>query len=351
MKLKDIAARLQCRLEGDGEVEIHRVAGIDRAEPGDLTFLAHEKYRKRLAGTHASAVIVGPDAPANAVSAALLRTDQPYLAFARAVALLMPTAPPPSGVDPASSIAPDVALGPDVAIGPFVSIGAGASIGARTVIYPNVAIGAGATIGEDCVIHSQVSIRDRVAIGHRVVLQDGAVVGSEGFGFARQPDGSHLKIPQRAGIVLEDDVEIGANTTIDRPAIGETRIGAGTKIDNLVQVAHGVRVGRRVLLAAQVGIAGSCEIDDDVVLAGQVGVANHVRLGKGVIATAQTGIPNSVDAGEYISGYPAIAHRDWLKSSAVYRQLPALRKRVADLEQRIAELEEKLAACPIPSDQ
>jgi UDP-3-O-[3-hydroxymyristoyl] glucosamine N-acyltransferase len=349
MKLKDIAVRLQCRLEGDGDIEIHRVAGIDRAEPGDLTFLAHEKYRKRLAGTRASAVIVGPDAPATA-SAALLRTDQPYLAFARAVALLMPTAPPPRGVDPASSIAPDVRLGPDVAIGPFVAIGAGASIGARTVIYPNVSIGAGTAIGDDCVICSQVSIRDRIVIGHRVVLQDGAVVGSEGFGFARQPDGTHLKIPQRAGVVLEDDVEIGANAAIDRPAIGETRIGAGTKIDNLVQVAHGVRIGRRVLLAAQVGIAGSCEIDDDVVLAGQVGVANHVRLGKGVIATAQTGIPNSVDDGEYISGYPAIEHREWLKSSAVFRQLPALRKRVADLEQRIVELEEKLAACQIPSD-
>jgi UDP-3-O-[3-hydroxymyristoyl] glucosamine N-acyltransferase len=151
-----------------------------------------------------------------------------------------------------------------------------------------------------------------------------------------------LKIPQRADIIIEDDVEIGANTTIDRPAIGETRIGAGTKIDNLVQIGHGVTVGRRVLLAAQVGIAGSCAVGDDVVLAGQVGVANHVQLGNRVMATAQTGIPNSVDDGAYISGYPAIDHAEWLKSSAVFRQLPALRKRVATLEQRIAELEEKL---------
>jgi UDP-3-O-[3-hydroxymyristoyl] glucosamine N-acyltransferase len=189
-----------------------------------------------------------------------------------------------------------------------------------------------------------VSIRERVSIGNRVVLQDGVVVGSDGFGFVRQDDGTHLKIPQRADVVVEDDVEIGANTTIDRPAVGETRIGAGTKIDNLVQVAHGVTVGRRVLLAAQVGIAGSTTIEDDVVLAGQVGVAGHLRIGRGVVATAQTGVPNSVGAGEKISGYPAIANRDWLKSSAIFRQLPVLKKRVMDLEQRIEELEEKLAA-------
>jgi len=349
MKLSEIASRLECALEGDGDVDIRRVAGIDRAEPGDLTFLSHEKYVKKFPTTRASAVIVGRDVPAR-TSAALLRTDQPYLAFCKAVELLMPPAPPPTGIDRQTAIAPDVKLGPGVAIGPFVTIGAGASIGARTLIYPNVTIGPGTIIGDDCIVHSQVSIRDRVVIGHRVILQDGAVVGSEGFGFAKQPDGTHRKIQQRADIVIEDDVEIGANSTIDRPAIGETRIGAGTKIDNLVQVGHGVRIGRRVLLAAQVGIAGSCELGDDVVLAGQVGVANHVKLGNGVIATAQTGIPNSVDAGEYISGYPAIEHREWLKSSAVYRMLPVLKKRVAELEQRLAELEEKLAQCPTPSD-
>jgi UDP-3-O-[3-hydroxymyristoyl] glucosamine N-acyltransferase len=238
-----------------------------------------------------------------------------------------------------------------VSIGPFVTIGAGASIGARTIVYPNVTIGAAVRIGTDCIVRSQVSIRDGVVIGDRVILQDGAVVGSEGFGFARQPDGTHLKIPQRAGVIIEDDVEIGANTTIDRPAVGETRIGAGTKIDNLVQIAHGVRVGRRVLLAAQVGLAGSCVVEDDVILAGQVGVANHVHLGKGVVATAQTGIPNSVDAGSFVSGYPAIPNRDWLKSSAIFRALPALRKRMAVLEQQIVELEEKLLACQTPSDR
>jgi UDP-3-O-[3-hydroxymyristoyl] glucosamine N-acyltransferase len=173
-----------------------------------------------------------------------------------------------------------------------------------------------------------------------VIIQDGAVIGSDGFGFARRADGTHHKIPQIGAIVIDDDVEIGANTTIDRPAVGETRIGAGTKIDNLVQIAHGVTIGRNVLLAAQVGIAGSVTIEDSVTLAGQVGVAGHITLGQGVIATAQTGIPNSVAAGEFVSGYPAIANRDWLRSSAVFRKLPELKKRIADLERRIKELED-----------
>jgi len=351
LKLRDLAERLECRLEGDGEIEIRRVAGIDRAADGDVTFIAHEKYLARLSTTAASAVIVAPDVSAKGTLAALLRTDQPYLAFARAVSLLTDAPPPPTGIDPASAIAADAALGADVSVGPFAVIGAGARIGARTVIYPNAVIGPGVSIGEDCVIRSQVSIRDGVVLGNRVILQDGVVLGSEGFGFARQADGTHLKIPQRGGLVVDDDVEIGANSTVDRPAVGETRIGAGTKIDNLVQVAHGVTIGRRVLLAAQVGIAGSSVIEDDVVLAGQVGVANHVRLGRGVLATAQTGIPSSVDAGGYVSGYPAIDHREWLRSSAVYRHLPALKKRVAELEHRLAELAQKLDECRPPSER
>jgi UDP-3-O-[3-hydroxymyristoyl] glucosamine N-acyltransferase len=193
------------------------------------------------------------------------------------------------------------------------------------------------------VIHAHVSIRERVFVGDRVVVQDGAVIGSDGFGFVTQTDKTHVKIPQHGDVVIEDDVEIGANTTIDRPAVGETRVQAGTKIDNLVQIGHGSIVGHRVRFAAQVGLAGSTIVEDDVVLAGQVGVAGHLRIGAGVVASAQTGIPNSVDAGEFVSGYPAIPNRDWLKASAVYRRLPALRRRVAELEQRLAELEGKLA--------
>ena len=346
MKLAEIAERLGCRLDaGSPNIEIGRVAGIEQAGPGDLTFVANPKYQAQLLTTRASAVIVGSAADVPQTQTAVLRCDNPYLAFARAVGLLAEHVPPAPGVDQLSAVAADASLGADVSIGAFVTVGAGASIGARTIVYPNAVIGPGASLGEDCVVHSHVSIRERVSIGHRVVLQDGVVVGSDGFGFVKQADGTHLKIPQHAAVVIEDDVEIGANTTIDRPAVGETRIGAGTKIDNLVQVAHGVTVGRRVLFAAQVGIAGSTVVEDDVVLAGQVGVAGHIRIGKGVVATAQTGVPNSIDAGEVVSGYPAIANRDWLKSAAVFRHLPEMKKRVADLEQRIKELEEKLAQC------
>jgi len=353
LKLRDIADRLHCRLEraagaggpgGNEDVEIRRVAGIEQAGPGDLTFVANPRYRALLGQTRASAVILAASESGDAVSAvpatcAVLRADNPYLAFAHAVALLAQATPPAKGVDRLSSIAADAALGPDVSIGPFVTIGSGATIGARTIIFPNAVIGTGVQLGDDCVIHSHVSIRERVVIGHRVIVQDGAVLGSDGFGFVKQADGTHLKIPQHAAVVIEDDVEIGANTAIDRPAVGETRIHAGAKIDNLVQIAHGVSVGARALLAAQVGIAGSTVIEDDVVLAGQVGVAGHLRIGKGAVATAQTGIPHSLDAGEFVSGYPAIKNRDWLKASAVFRQLPALKKQIAQLEERIAQLE------------
>jgi UDP-3-O-[3-hydroxymyristoyl] glucosamine N-acyltransferase len=345
VKLRDIAERLKCRLEAgaaDDSVEIHRVAGIEHAGSGDLTFVANPRYQALIAQTRASAIILGPSKPGETNASppcAVLRAENPYLAFAHAVDLLVRTPLPAKGVDRLSSVAADAVLGADVSIGPFVAIGAGASIGARTIVYPNAVIGAGARLGDDCVIHSRVSIRERVVIGNRVIVQDGAVIGSDGFGFVKQADGTHFKIPQHADVVIEDDVEIGANTTIDRPAVGETRIRAGAKIDNLVQIGHGVSVGRRALLAAQVGIAGSTALEDDVVLAGQVGVAGHLRIGQGAVATAQTGIPNSVGAGEVVSGYPAIPNREWLKASAVFRQLPDLRKRIADLEARLAALE------------
>jgi UDP-3-O-[3-hydroxymyristoyl] glucosamine N-acyltransferase len=351
MKLIDLAERLNCQLEGDGDIEILRVAGIERAQSGDLTFVANPKYYPQLAATQASAVIVSESLPAAGTRSAILRSSQPYQAFAAAVSLFAHAAPPVPGIDPTAAIAPGATIGADVSIGAFVSVGRDAAIGARTIVYPGAVIGPGARIGEDCVIHARASIRERVHIGHRVVLQDGAVVGADGFGFVKQADGTHLKIPQLADVFIEDDVEIGANTTIDRPAVGETRVCAGTKIDNLVQIGHGVTVGRRVLFAAQVGIAGSTVVDDDVVLAGQVGVAGHIRLGKGVVATAQTGIPNSLDDGDFVSGYPAISNRDWLKSSAIFRHLPGLKKRVAELEQRIVELEARLAECRIPSDR
>jgi UDP-3-O-[3-hydroxymyristoyl] glucosamine N-acyltransferase len=350
LTLRELAERLQCRLDGDGEIEIARVTGIEHAAAGDLTFIANPKYQQFLQTTRASAVLVTPGIERPAGGPALLVCERPYLAFAQALGVLVNATLPAPGIDPTSIVAPDAQLGERVSIGPLAVVGAGARIGARTVIFPAAVIGPGAVIGDDCVVHARVSIRERVRLGHRVVVQDGAVIGSDGFGFVKQADGSHLKIPQHADVVIEDDVEIGANTAIDRPAVGETRIRRGAKIDNLVQVAHGVTVGERTLFAAQVGIAGSTVVEEDVVLAGQVGVAGHIRIGKGVVATAQTGVPNSVDPGTMISGYPAIANRDWLKSSAIFRNLPALKKRVVELEQRIAELEEKLAACRPPSE-
>jgi UDP-3-O-[3-hydroxymyristoyl] glucosamine N-acyltransferase len=269
----------------------------------------------------------------------MLRTPNPYLAFAEAIALLSPATRPPAGVDPTAVVASDARVAPGASIGPLVAVGPRAIIGARTVLHPGVVVGAGARIGDDCVIHARVSVREGVELGNRVVVQDGAVIGSDGFGFAQRSDGTHQKIPQIGAVVIEDDVEVGANTTIDRPAVGETRIKAGTKIDNLVQVAHGVHVGRDVLLAAQVGIAGSSTLGDRVALGGQVGVAGHITLGDGVRATAQTGIPNDVEAGTLVSGYPAISNREWLKASAVFRRLPDLKRTLTELERRVAELE------------
>jgi UDP-3-O-[3-hydroxymyristoyl] glucosamine N-acyltransferase len=337
LKLSELAARLECRLEGDGDLEVTRVAGIEDAGSGDVTFFANAKYAAALRSTGATAVILADNA--EPAPCAMLRTKHPYLAFARAVALFADGWRPATGVHRLALIEEGASVAPDASIGPFAVIGEGARIGARTIVHAHVTIGRGAQLGDDCLIHARASIRERVSLGHRVIVQDGAVIGSDGFGFARTAEGDHVKIPQVGDVVIEDDVEIGANTTIDRPAVGETRIAAGAKIDNLVQIAHGVTVGRRALLAAQVGVAGSTTIEDAVTLAGQVGVAGHLTIGQGTIATAQTGIPNSLDAGSFVSGYPAIPNREWLKASAVFRKLPELRRRLADLEQRLAELE------------
>jgi UDP-3-O-[3-hydroxymyristoyl] glucosamine N-acyltransferase len=251
-----------------------------------------------------------------------------------------------AGIHPSAVVAPSAEVGARVYIGPLVTVGEGARIGEGSVLVAQVHIGDHVRMGRDCRIHAHVSVREDVVLGDRVILHDGAVVGADGFGFAEREDGSHQKIPQRGSVVLEHDVEIGANSTIDRPAVGETRIGAGTKIDNLVHVAHGVQIGRHVLLAAQVGIAGSTTLEDHVVLAGQVGVAGHLTVGRGARATAQTGIPHSVPAGGFVSGYPAIDNREWLKAAALFRRLPELKKTLADLANRVAALEAQIAAEP-----
>jgi UDP-3-O-[3-hydroxymyristoyl] glucosamine N-acyltransferase len=347
VKLRDLADRLGCRLEGDSDVEITRVAGLEDARPGDLTFLANPKYASLLPRTRASAVILLHGE--GAAPCAMLRSDNPYLAFARAVALFAPDWRPAPGVHAMSVVAEDVALGRDVAIGAFVAVGAGARIGDRTVVFPNVTIGPGAIIGDDCVIHSNVSVRERVTLGNRVILQNGVVVGGDGYGFVRRSDGTHEKIPQVAAVVIEDEVELGANTTVDRPAVGETRIKAGTKIDNLVQIAHGVRVGRNVLMAAQVGIAGSTTIEDDVMFGGQVGVGGHLTIGRGAVAVGQSGVTNSLEAGSVVAGYPAINNLEWRKASVIFRRLPELKRRIEELEARIAALTSGTGAAGGPS--
>lgn len=344
MTLRELAVRLDCRLEGDGDLEIARVAGIRDAEPGDITFLANAKYEKALAATRASAVILRDDAPP--APCAMLRTSNPYLAFARAIGALHAQPGPQVGIHPTAVLAPTARLGSGVSIGAHVVVGEGTTIGDRTVVMPNVTIGPDTHIGADCLIHANVSLRERVTIGNRVVLQNGVVVGADGYGFVRRPDGTHEKIPQVATVVIEDDVELGANTTVDRPAVGATRIGAGTKIDNLVMIGHGVTVGRNVLLAAQVGIAGSTELADDVVFGGQVGVGGHLTIGRGAIAVGQSGVTHSLDAGVMVAGYPAIASRDWRKASVIFHRLPELKKRIEELEARLDELTSRGARHP-----
>ena len=336
MTLRELADRLGCRLEGDGDLPIFRVASLASAGPGDIAFFSNPKYAAALARSAASAVIAADGVP---VPGAALRTPQPYAAFARALAVLHPQQPPPAGVHPTAVVDPTAVVGADVSIGPYACVGAGAVLGARVVLRPHATVGDGAVLGDDCLLHPHVSVRERVTLGHRVVVQDHAVIGSDGFGFAPDAGGTLLKVPQIGTVVVGDDVEIGASTAIDRPPIGATVIGAGSKIDNLVQIAHGVELGERVILVSQVGIAGSTTVGAGTVLAGQVGVAGHLSIGAGVRATAQTGIPNSLPDKAFVSGYPAIDNRDWLKASAVFRTLPALRRQVADLRRRIAALE------------
>jgi UDP-3-O-[3-hydroxymyristoyl] glucosamine N-acyltransferase len=335
MLLRDVAERLGCTLRGDGSVVIERFAAIEQAGPGDLTFVANPKYATRLEETRASAVIVGKD---TATSLPSLLSTNPYLTYARAVALLHPEARPAPGVHPSAVVHKDAVLGPDVHVGALAVIGARSRVGPRSILHPLVVLAEDVILGADCVLHSGVNVREGCRLGDRVVVQNGAVIGADGFGFAKDEEGRYHKIPQRGIVVVEDDVEIGALTAIDRAALAETRIGRGVKVDNLVQIGHSVAIGEDTVLAGQVGIAGSTRVGRGVTLAGQVGVAGHLEVGDGVIATAQTGIPASVETGRVVSGYPAIDNRAWLKSSAVFARLPELQRRVRELEREIEEL-------------
>ncbi len=325
MKLSEIASALKARLEG-ADCEITGVAGIEQAVAGQLTFVANPKYAAAAKTTKASAVIVDEAFPALLVTT--LRTKEPYLAFARAIEFFYRPPRYAAGVHPTAVVHPSAKLGRNAHIGAYTVIMDDVEIGDDAVLLPHVVIYPGARIGRQFFAHAHAVVREHCRLGDGVILQNGAVVGADGFGFAVDERKRWQKIVQSGPAVLGDAVEVQANACVDRASIGETRIGRGTKIDNLVQVGHGCTVGDDTLLCAQVGLAGSTEIGDHVILAGQVGVAGHCKIGDGAVATAQSGIPNDVEPGKIVSGYPAIDNRQWLRCVAVFNKLPELAKSV-----------------------
>lgn len=334
MKLGEIATKLGCELHGDAEIEITGVAGIEEAQPGELTFLANPRYRAALAKTRASAIIVGRNE--RRLALATLRADDSYFTFARAIELFFQPPFYAPGVHSTAVISPSATIGPRAHIGPHCFIDDDVEIGGDAVLHSFVAIYWGAKIGDGFFAHSHVAVRERCRIGNRVILQNGVVIGGDGFGFARRPDGSWHKMRQSGITVIEDDVEIQANSTVDRATVGETRIRRGAKIDNLVQVGHACKVGEDTLLCGQVGLAGSTQVGNRAVLAGQVGAAGHLRIGDGAVLTAQSGVPNDIPAGAVYSGYPAMENKAWLKSVAAFHRLPELLKTVRDLKDKPA---------------
>jgi len=327
MKLKDIATKIGARLEpANAAVEIVGVAGIENAGEGQVTFIANAKYTSAAKTTQASAIIVEEKFPA--LDKPTLRTRNPQFAYAKVVEIFHQPLSFPRGIHPTAVVDPTAKIGADASIGPYtviynnVEIGDGCTLLAHVVLYPGV------KIGRNFTAHAHVSVRENSEIGNNVLLHNGVVIGADGFGFAKDDKGAWYKIIQSGKVVIEDDVEIQANSCIDRASLGETRIARGVKIDNLVQVGHNCMVEENAMLCAQVGLAGSTEIGKNVILAGQVGVAGHLKIGDGAIATAQTGIPNDVEAGRLVSGYPAIDNKQWLRSVAVFNKLPELAKAV-----------------------
>ena len=333
MKLSRISEALGARIEnGSPDTEIAGVAGIEEAGPGQLTFVANVKYTAAAKTTLASAVIVAEDFPA--ISTAMLRSKNPYLAWAKAVELFHPPLRYVPGVHATAVVDPTAKIGKNAHIGPYVVIDQGVEIGDDAVILAQVVIYRGAKIGNNFFAHAHAVVREFCRLGDNVVLQNGVVVGCDGFGFAKDDGGRWHKIMQAGGAVIENDVELQANTCIDRASVGATRIARGAKLDNLVHIGHSCTVGEDTLLCAQVGLAGTTDVGNNVVLAGQVGVAGHCKIGDGVIAIAQSGIPHDVPAGKMISGSPAIDQRLWLKCSAVYAKLPEIAKAVSKLSRR-----------------
>jgi UDP-3-O-[3-hydroxymyristoyl] glucosamine N-acyltransferase len=337
--LAELAEALKGQIVGDGSVVIRDVAGIREALPGDVTFIANSRYDAYLDETRASAVICARDTSMARVP--LLLVDNPYLAFQQVVRIFRPDRDRQEpGVHPTAVVAGDAVLGAEASVGPWCVVESGARLGDRVVMQAHGYVGPRAEIGHDTLLYPTVTIREDCVIGSRCILHPGVVVGSDGFGFAFD-EGRYQKIPQVGNVVIGDDVEIGANTTIDRATTHSTRIGDGTKIDNLVQIGHNVVIGKHCIIVAQVGISGSTELEDHVTLGGQVGVVGHIHIGQGAMVGAQSGVTKSVETRAIVSGTPAVAHGLWKRIQALLQRLPQLVVRVREVEERIEKLERR----------
>jgi len=342
MKLGEIATALGCRLQGDRDLEITGVLGMEDAAPGHLTFLANPKYGPKAKHTKASAILVSEPAISEnklGIGMAILISANPYFDFARALALFYQPPRPAPGIHAMASVSPTAEVGENSSIGAFAVVGDHVRIGRNAVIHPHVVIYQGAQIGDDFLAHSHAAVREFCRIGNRVILQNGAVVGGDGFGFAKRADGTHFKIVQSGITVLEDDVEVQTLTSIDRATVGETRIRRGAKIDSLVQVGHACTVGEDNIICAQTGLAGSTVLERNVLLAGQVGSSGHLTVGEGAIVYAQSGIGGDVEPGARISGSPAFAAGEWLRAATAFTRLPGLLKSLRELKKKVEEME------------
>src|SRR6266496_5804720 len=338
MKLSELATLTGARIETDApDIEILGAAGLDDATNGQVTFLANPRYTPRVSATLASAIYVAEDAQIEK-NISVLRARDPYLAYTRALRLFHPEPEQEPFIHPTAVIDTTAQISQGVSIGACVVIGRNVEIAEGVVIYANVTVYDAVKIGRGSVIHSGVAIRERSIIGERVVVHNNVVIGCDGFGYAKDEARHWLKIPQAGRVVIEDDVEIGAGTTIDRASVGESRIGRGSKIDNLVQIGHSCTVGEDSLLCAQVGLAGSSRIGNRVVLAGQAGVAGHLTIGDDAVVTAKSATSHDVPAGKMISGIPAFDNRDWLRSTAAFRRLGDMQRRIRELEKKLEEL-------------
>ena len=340
MKLSELAQITKARSESsDGDIEITGAAGLDQAKPGHVTFLSNPRYTPKVAATTASAIFVGDDVEVTRTDLAVLRAKDPYLAFTRALIAFHPRPAAESAIHESAVIDETAKLGAECYVGPNAVIGKNARIGNRVRIHANATIYENVSVGDECEIHSGVAVREDTIVGHRVIIHNNAVIGCDGFGFAKDEDRHWLKIPQVGRVLIEDDVEIGAGTTIDKSSTDETRIKRGAKIDNLVQIGHSCTVGEDSLLCAQVGLAGSSHIGNRVILAGQAGVAGHNTIGDDVVLTAKSATSHDVPAGKMISGIPAFDNRDWLRSIAAFRRLGEMVRTLRGLEKRLDEIE------------